>query len=147
MLSSDYYVLRSTVIALNNFIQHSHCQVVQPFRSPFLIKPLTTIISKPPFLSFSCWNKFFCDCKCKVYRWTKEIFTKFTLFIGWLWFTLLAVLTDNLSSKLPTQTHQLHYPASKTSFSDTITSCRKTAVVLKLSNLTFAEFFTSTAKV
>ena len=26
--------------------------------------------------------------------------------------------TYNLNSKLPTQTHQLHYPASRTSFSD-----------------------------
>jgi len=31
MFSSDY-VLRSTVIALNNFMQCSHCQVVQLFR-------------------------------------------------------------------------------------------------------------------
>jgi len=28
MLSSDYNVLRSTVIAMNNFIQCSHCQAV-----------------------------------------------------------------------------------------------------------------------
>jgi len=27
MFSSDYYVLRSTVIRLNNLIQYSHCQV------------------------------------------------------------------------------------------------------------------------
>jgi len=47
-----------------------------------------------------------------------------------LWCTLLAVQTDNLSLRLPTQTHQLHYPASITSFSDAITPCRKTAVVL-----------------
>ena len=50
MLSSDYYVLRSTVIALNNFIQYKYCQVVQPFGSPLLIKALTTIISKQAFL-------------------------------------------------------------------------------------------------
>jgi len=32
MLSSDYYnFLRSTVSELNNFIQYSHCQVVQLF--------------------------------------------------------------------------------------------------------------------
>jgi len=31
MLSSDY-VLRSTVIAMNNFFQCSHCQAAQPFR-------------------------------------------------------------------------------------------------------------------
>jgi len=41
-----------------------------------------------------------------------------------------SVQTDNLGSKLPTQTHELHYPASRTSFSYTVTSCRKTAVVL-----------------
>jgi len=66
--------------------------------------------------------------------------------VGWPLFTLLAIQTDNLSSKLPTQTHQLHYPASRTSFSYTITSCRKTAVVLKMTKVIFAEFFTSTAK-
>jgi len=37
--------------------------------------------------------------------------------------------------------------ASRTSFSDTIMSCRKTAVSLKLSNVTYAEFFTSTTKI
>jgi len=36
MLNSDCNVLRLTIIALNNFIQYSHCQVVPPFRStPF----------------------------------------------------------------------------------------------------------------
>jgi len=43
--------------------------------------------------------------------------------------------------------HQLPYPASRTSFSNTITSCRKTDVVLKLRNVTFAEFFPSSAKI
>jgi len=46
MLSKDYYVFRSTVIALNNFVQYSHCQVVQPFRSPFLIKALTSFFKE-----------------------------------------------------------------------------------------------------
>jgi len=55
----------------------------------------------------------------------KGDFTKTTLPIGWLLFTLLAVETYNLSSKLPTKMHQLHYPVSRTSFSGTITSCRK----------------------
>jgi len=73
--------------------------------------------------------------------------TKFTLPIGWLWFTLPTVQPDNLSSKLTTKTHQLHYPASRTSFSDNITSCRKIAVLLKLSKVIFTEFFTSTAKI
>jgi len=76
----------------------------------------------------------------------KGDFTKTTLPIGWLLSTLLAVQTDNLSSKLPTKIHQLHYPASGKSFSDTITSCRKTAIVLKLKKVIFAKFFTSTAK-
>jgi len=45
MLSSDYNVLRSTVIAMNNFIQYTHCQAVQPYRlTLFLIKALTAII-------------------------------------------------------------------------------------------------------
>jgi len=47
----------------------------------------------------------------------KGDFTKTTLLIGWLLFTLLAVETYNLNSKLPTKIHQLHYPASRTSFS------------------------------
>jgi len=66
-------------------------------------------------------------------------FTKTTLPIVWLLFTLLAVETYNLSSKLPMKIHQM-------SFSGTITSCRKTAVVLKLRKVIFAKFFTSTAK-
>jgi len=74
------------------------------------------------FLSFSCWNEFFYDCQYWVYRWRKETFTKLALPIGWLWFTLIEVKTDNLGSKLPTQAHQLHYRASRTLFSDTITS-------------------------
>jgi len=36
-----------------------------------------------------------------------------------------AVQTDNLSSKVLMKAHQMHLPASRTSFSDTITSCRK----------------------
>jgi len=72
--------------------------------------------------------------------------TKTTLPIVWLLFTLLTVETYNLSSKLPTKTHRLHYPASRTSFSGTITSCRKTAVVQKLRKVVFAKFFISTAK-
>jgi len=62
----------------------------------------------------------------------KGDFTKTTLPIIWLLFTLLSVKTYNQNSKLPTKIHQLYYPASRTSFSGTITSCRKTAVVLNL---------------
>jgi len=76
----------------------------------------------------------------------KGDFTKTTLPFGWLLFTLLVVVTYNLSSKLPTKMHQLHFPASRTSFSSTITSCRKTAVVLKLRKVIFAKFFSSTTK-
>jgi len=78
----------------------------------------------------------------------KGAFTKTTLPIGWLLFTLPVVETYNLimNSKLPTKIHQLHYPSSRTSFSCTITSCRKTAVVLKLRKVIFAKFFTLTAK-
>jgi len=87
---------------------------------------------------------------CLGYRLSKHKMTTYSLSppghpyaIGWLWFTLLAVQTYNLNSKLPTQTHQLHHLASRTAFSNTITSHRKTAVLLKPSNVTFAEFFTS----
>ena len=68
---------------------------------------------------------------------------------GWLLFTLLAVHTYNLSSKLVTQTHQLHYQLQERHFPTlfTIRSCEKTAVALKLSNVTFAGFFASTAKI
>jgi len=55
-----------------------------------------------------------------------------------------AVPIYNVSSKLLTQTHQLHYRASRTSSSDTIMSYRKISVPLKRSNVTFTEFFTST---
>jgi len=55
----------------------------------------------------------------------KGDFTKTTLPIVWLLFTLPAVETYNLSSKLPTKMHHVHYPSSRTSFSSTITSCRK----------------------
>jgi len=47
----------------------------------------------------------------------KGDFMKTTLPIGWLLSTLLAVQTDDLSSKLPTKIHQLHYPASGSNFS------------------------------
>jgi len=46
----------------------------------------------------------------------KGDFTKTTLTIGWLLFTLLAVQTDNLGSKLPTKIHHLYYPASRSHF-------------------------------
>jgi len=55
----------------------------------------------------------------------KGDFTKTILPINWLLFTLPAVETYNSSSKLPTKMRQLHYPASRTSFPCTITSCRK----------------------
>jgi len=55
----------------------------------------------------------------------KGDFTNTTLPIGWLLVTLLALETYNLSSKLPTKMHQLHFPHSRTSFSGTIMSCRK----------------------
>jgi len=66
-----------------------------------------------------------------------KLSTKPILLIGWHWFPLLAVQPYNLSSALPTQTHQLHYIVSRTSLSDTIASYRKTSVLLKLSNVTF----------
>jgi len=78
-----------------------------------------------------------------------KLSTKTTLPVGWFWFTLLAVQAYYLSSKLSMQAHQVHYLALRTWFSDTIgiTLCRKTAVLLKLSNVTFVDFFTSTGKI
>jgi len=49
--STDYNVLRSAVIGMNNIIQYSHCQVVQLFRlTPLLIKAFTTNIPEHTFL-------------------------------------------------------------------------------------------------
>jgi len=46
MLSSDQNILHLTVIALNNFIQHSHCHIVLLFRLTSLLKnALATAIS------------------------------------------------------------------------------------------------------
>jgi len=47
MLSSDYNVSHSTLIALNNFIQHSHCHVVLLLRlTSLLLKSFATAISR-----------------------------------------------------------------------------------------------------
>jgi len=56
-----------------------------------------------PFLSFSCWNNFFYDCQCLKCTVEQDDFTKITLSIGWLLFTLLTVETYNLSSKVPNE--------------------------------------------
>jgi len=69
----------------------------------------------------------------------KGDFTITTFLIVWLLFTLLRVETYNLSSKLPTKINQLHCPASRTPFSGTITSCSKTAIVLKLRKVFFCK--------
>jgi len=85
----------------------------------------------------------------KVYRWTKEISRKERwLSSGHVAYLVHSTCTWNLQSelKVPTKMHQLHYPALRTSFSGTITSCRKTAIVLKLRKVIFAKFFTSTAR-
>ena len=51
MLSTDYNVLSSRLIALNNFIQCSHCQVVQLFRiTSFLLKAFITRTTKHSLL-------------------------------------------------------------------------------------------------
>jgi len=58
MLSSDYNVLRSTAIALNKFIQYSHCQVVQPFLlNAFVNKSLKHNHSKSFTLALGYQNK------------------------------------------------------------------------------------------
>jgi len=99
-----------------------------------------------PVVSFCCWNEFFYDCRWYTVKRRRLLRNSRYLSVG-SDSLHLQFKTYNLSSKLPTQAHQLHYSASRTSFCDTITSYRKTAVVLKLSSLTFAEFFTSTAKI
>jgi len=64
----------------------------------------------------------------------------------------LALIHFSCSSNLQSELYISHantstaLSASRTSFSDTITPCAKAAVALKLSSVTFAEFFTSTAK-
>jgi len=55
--------------------------------------------------------------------------------------------SSNGQSELVKVTHLLHYPGSRTSFSDTLTSCRKTEALLKLSYVSSSEFLTSTAKI
>jgi len=60
-----------------------------------------------------------------VYRWTKGTSTKLTLPTVWLWFTLLAVQTHNLSSKLATHTHQLHYPLQERHFRTSLRHAEK----------------------
>jgi len=54
--------------------------------------------------------------------------------------------SSNGQSELVKVTHLLHYPASRTPFSDTFASCRKRAALLKLSYVPSSEFFTSTAR-
>ena len=143
--------LQHLIIALNNFIQYSHCQVVQLFRLMFLsnknVQSFTTIIPEhivclalcfqtkvhcvwfiktraTPFISFSCWNDhsflWLQMLRASLNKGVKR-FTKLILRIGWHWFTtLLAVQAYNLSSKLPTQTHQLMFD-SKPSLTSTFT--------------------------
>jgi len=77
----------------------------------------------------------------------KEDFYQNRLPTGWLWFTLLAVQTYNLSSTLATQTHQLHYPLQERYFPTSLRHAEKQRLHLKLTSLTSAEFFTSTTKI
>jgi len=69
----------------------------------------------------------------------KGDFTKTTLLVGWLLFTLLAVEIAGKHIKCATRFKNVI-------FRHTITPCRKTAVVLELRKVIFAKFFTSTAK-
>jgi len=55
MLKSDYSVLSSTIIALNNFIRYSYCEVLQLFRlTSLLIKAFIKSITKHrlPFVTY-----------------------------------------------------------------------------------------------
>ena len=66
-----------------------------------------------PFLCFTSSYDACYDCRYEVYHWTKETYTKSTLPIGWLWFTVVAVQTYNQSSKLPTQNTPTTLPRFK----------------------------------
>ena len=51
------------------------CYGTKPPHENFLRTPLSSPIyqnESKTFLSFSCWNDSFCDCKCWVYHWTME---------------------------------------------------------------------------
>jgi len=76
----------------------------------------------------------------------KGDFTKPTLPIGWLLFTLLAVETYILSSNLPTKMQKTTLPRFKNIIFRHHYVMQKTEVVLKLRKVIFAKFFTSTAK-
>jgi len=73
--------------------------------------------------------------------------TKPTLPIDWLGFALLAIQTYNLSSKLPTQTHQLHYLASRTSPYGTITQYKKNSSFIETEQRYLCRVLTATAKI
>jgi len=84
--------------------------------------------------------------KCIVEQ--RRLLTKPTLPIGWHWFTLLAVQAYCTIWALNyPRKHQLHHLGLRTSCSDIIMSLQKTSVLVKLSNVTSAEFFTSTANI
>jgi len=66
---------------------------------------------------------------------------------GWLWFTLLAVQTYNLSSKLATQTHQLHHPLQERHFPTPLLHAEKQQLRWNCATLPLQDSFTSTAKI
>ena len=171
MFSSDYNVLRSTAIGLNNFIQYSRCQAVPLFRlTPFLIKAFTTSI--PKHIVCPCIKVFRLRFMAHIHQDESNTFTKLFL-LKWLFYDCkcygtvkerrllrnphcLSTGSDSLylqfkltiwTRRYLTQTHQMPHLASRKAFSKTITSHRKTAVLLKLNNVVFAEFFTSIAKI
>jgi len=92
-----------------------------------------------PFVSFSCWNGFFYDCKCYDYRWRKEILRNphclsagsdslYLQFKPTIW--TLSHLRKHINCTISLQERQHHYATQKTS-SSTVTE-----------NVTFAKLFT-----
>jgi len=72
----------------------------------------------------------------------KDDLTKTTLPIGWRLFTLLAVETDHLSSRLPTQTHQMRYPLQERHFAAPLRHAEKQQLHWNWEKL--SKLFTST---
>jgi len=161
MLSSDYKVLCSTVIALSNFIQYSHCELVQPFLlTPFLTKAFITIVSI--HIVYPCVRYSDLGSCLKFIKMRATLFLSFFVERN---FSLSARLSRNShcvwpsSDSLylwlkPTNCAQSH-PRNRTirttalqerHFPTPLCHAKKTAFLLKLSNVAFVKFFTSTAK-
>jgi len=81
----------------------------------------------------------------KVYRWTKATSRK-PRCLSADSYSLYLQLKPTIWTQSYPRNAPPALPRFKKSFSGTITSCRKTAVVLKLRKVIFGKFFTSTAQ-